>query len=69
MNCHFLIHFFGATHDFFGLIMAIIKVFLCLTCSQNNTLQVFYFTNNQIGDAGAASIGGALEYVTITPCE
>jgi hypothetical protein len=57
------------TTRFFGLIMGINKVCLCLICSQNKTLQFLYLDHNQIGDAGAASIGGALAYVTLLPCE
>jgi hypothetical protein len=41
----------------------------CLICSQNNTLTVLGLGSNQIGDAGAASIGGALAYVALSPCE
>ncbi len=35
---------------------------MCLICSQNKTLQMLTLSN-QIGDAGAGSIGGALAYV------
>ena len=48
---------------------AIIKVYLCLIYSQNNTLQTLRLQNNQIGDAGAASIGVALAYVTLPSYE
>ena len=37
-------------------------VFL-IACSTNKTLQTLTLYNNQIGDAGAASIGDALMYV------
>ncbi len=40
---------------------------LCLICSQNKTLQTLLLYNNQIGAAGAASIGDALAYVTLSP--
>ncbi len=36
----------------------------CMICRQNNTLTELYLNDNQIGNAGAASIGGALTYVT-----
>ena len=48
---------------FFRIDKGIIKVFLCLICSQNKTLQALGLTGNTIGDAGAASIGDALAYV------
>ena len=44
------------------LIMGIIKVCLCLICSQNETLQTLSLAGNDIGDVGAASIGDALTY-------
>ena len=47
----------------------IIKVCLCPICSQNTTLKILALSENQIGDAGAASIGGALAYVILFPCE
>ncbi len=50
---------------FCGLIRGIIKVCVCLICSQNNTLTELSLSENQIGIAGAASIGGALAYVTL----
>jgi hypothetical protein len=36
-----------------------------LICSQNKTLQTLILSKNQIGDAGAVSIGGALAYVLL----
>ncbi len=39
------------------------QVALCFMCSQNKTLQTLGLNRNQIGDAGAASIGNALAYV------
>ena len=44
----------------------IMKVCLCPICSQNKTLQILGLSDNKIGDAGAASIGDALAYVTLT---
>jgi hypothetical protein len=41
--------------------------FLETICRQNKTLQNLWLFDNQIGDAGAASIGGALAYVTPSP--
>jgi hypothetical protein len=38
----------------------------CLICSSNKTLQMLYLDKTQLGDAGAASIGGALAYVTLS---
>ena len=38
-------------------------MFFYIACSTNKTLQVLDLPGNQIGDAGAASIGGALTYV------
>jgi hypothetical protein len=58
-----------ATRFFFLLIMGIIKGCLSFICSQNKTLQALRLSSNKIGVAGAASIGGALAYVTVTPCE
>jgi hypothetical protein len=54
--------------DFFGLIMALSRRF-CMICSQNNTLTELRLDSNQIGDAGADSIGCALAYVNFSPCE
>jgi hypothetical protein len=34
-----------------------------IACSTNKTLQTLSLSGNQIGDAGAGSIGGALTYV------
>ncbi len=34
-----------------------------IACSTNKTLQVLVLVDNQIGDMGAGSIGGALMYV------
>jgi hypothetical protein len=44
-------------------------VSLCLNCSQNHTLTELNLSENQIGDAGATSIGGALAYVTLSFCK
>ncbi len=49
--------------------MGIIKVCLCLICSVNKTLQKLELSGNKVGDAGAASIGGALTYVILLPFE
>jgi hypothetical protein len=38
-------------------------------CSSNKTLQTLRLQNNQIGDVGAATIGGALAYVILSPFE
>ena len=45
---------------FFGLIMGIIKVCLCLICSQNKTLQTLLLDGNPIGAEGAAALKRAL---------
>jgi hypothetical protein len=63
-DCSFQRHATRFFHD-----KGIIKRCLCLICSQNNTLKKLYLRSNQIGDAGAASIGGALAYVTLSSCE
>jgi hypothetical protein len=55
--------------DYLCWILGIIKVCSCLICSQNNMLQALHLNHNQIGDAGAASIGSALAYVILLPCE
>ena len=43
----------------------LIKMCLCLICRQNKTLQLLNLDENQIGDAGAVSIGDALAYVQL----
>jgi hypothetical protein len=43
--------------------MALSRCFRPFLCSQNKTLQTLQLSRNQIGDAGAASIGAALAYV------
>ena len=53
-------------HPIFSDDNGIIKVYLCLICSQNNTLKELGLGGNQIGDAGAISIAGALAYVTFS---
>jgi hypothetical protein len=70
------VKFYSQTHVFsacatyfFGLIRDIVKVCLCLICSQNKTLEELYLRDNQIGDAGAVSIGGALAYITFSSFE
>jgi hypothetical protein len=50
-------------HPIFGLIMGSIMSCLCLICSKNQQLHTLALPANQIGDAGAASIGDALAYV------
>ena len=49
----------------FDLITGIVKVCLFLIGSQNTSLTELRLGYNQIGDAGAASMGDALAYVTI----
>ncbi len=46
--------------------VVLIKLCLCLICSQNKTLQTLWLDRNHIGDAGAASISGALACVTLS---
>ena len=41
------------------------QVDLCFICSSNKTLQALDLRGNEIDDDGAASIGGALAYVTL----
>jgi hypothetical protein len=55
-------HFFGSAR-FFRIDNGVIMVGLFLNYSQNNTLQDLNLTLNNIGDAGAASLGDALAYV------
>ncbi len=55
--------------NFFGLIMGPYQVDLCFMFSSNKTLLMLRLQNNQIGDAGAASVSGALAYVTLSPFE
>ena len=45
----------------------VLIVYVCYLriCSQNKTLQWLGLDGNQIGDAGATSLGGALAYVAI----
>jgi hypothetical protein len=59
----------GTPPKFFGLSMGHYQGVVCMICSKNNTLTVLYLFGNKIGDAGAASIGGALAYVTFSLCE
>ena len=68
MDFHSKRHFFGATR-FFRIDNGHYQGVFCMICSQNNTLTELYLSYNQIGDAGAASIGGALAYVTLSSCE
>jgi hypothetical protein len=54
---------------FHGAKLGLIRVCLCVICSQNKTLRILWLNDNQIGDAGAVSIGGALAYVTLSRFE
>jgi hypothetical protein len=59
----YILAVFWARHPIFWFDKGLIKVCSDLKYSQNKTLQALILSSNQIGDAGAASIGGALAYV------